>query len=189
LRTTGNRGKEIKAIGPVLSDDFQERGFFTISSSLADRSDRQRKEDHFDQTDRRGRCRTEKQDSMADERRRFRRFKMKYPTYAALGRDFEKVGRVKDISSEGLAFEYISDQGCAEETGQVEVFLLDENLNLYKFPCTVVYQKELERHERLRWYNGPIVTRKCGVKFGNIAADQRKMLENLMARQALELLQ
>jgi hypothetical protein len=126
---------------------------------------------------------------MADERRRFHRFKMKYPTYAALGRNFERVGRVKDISSDGLAFEYTSAKDVEEEAGQVDIFLLDENLDLNKLPCTVVYQKELERHEKLRWYNGPIVTRQCGVKFGNIAETQRKMLENLMARQTLALLQ
>ncbi len=48
---------------------------------------------------------------MISERRKYTRFLAEEDGYAALGANFTKVGKLKDISIGGLAFEYI---GCTE---------------------------------------------------------------------------
>ena len=44
------------------------------------------------------------------ERRLFERFDVKSPAYAAVGPEFERIGRIINISRSGLAFSYIKHQ-------------------------------------------------------------------------------
>ena len=119
---------------------------------------------------------------MANERRRFVRFQLKTPTYAALGHNFDKVGKVKDISVDGFAFEYISDQTSVGAMTQADLLLVDEDIHLSKVPCTVAYEHDLRKHDTLRRFGRPLVTRRCGVKFGNLEENQRKQLEYLITK-------
>jgi hypothetical protein len=122
---------------------------------------------------------------MANERRRFVRFQVKSPAYAALGHNFDKVGKIKDISVAGLAFEYISGQDSMGEMAQVDILLLDGEIHLSKLPCTVAYEHDVRKHDTLRRFGRPLVTKQCGVKFGNLAENQRTQLENLITRHTL----
>jgi c-di-GMP-binding flagellar brake protein YcgR len=122
---------------------------------------------------------------MGNERRRFVRFGVTSPTYAALGHNFDKVGKVKDISLGGFAFEYISDQDSVEEMTQVDILLLDEDIHLSKVPCTVAYEHDVKKHDALRRFGRPLVTKQCGVKFGSLAENQRTQLEHLITRHTL----
>ena len=122
---------------------------------------------------------------MANERRRFVRFQVTSPTYAALGHNFDKVGKVKDISVGGFAFEYISDQDSMEAMTHVDILLLDEDIHLSKLPCTVAYERDVRKHDTLRRFGRPLVTKQCGVKFGNLAENQRNQLEHLITRHTL----
>ena len=122
---------------------------------------------------------------MPNERRRFVRFQVKSAIYAALGHDFDKVGTVKDISVGGFAFEYISDQDSMEATTQADIILVDEDIHLSKIPCTVAYEHDLRKHDTLRRFGRPLVTKRCGVKFGNLEEDQRTQLEHLIAKHTI----
>jgi|PlaIllAssembly_1097288.scaffolds.fasta_scaffold802293_1 c-di-GMP-binding flagellar brake protein YcgR len=122
---------------------------------------------------------------MANERRRFVRFQVNSPTYAALGHDFDKVGKVKNISVGGFAFEYISDQDSMEATTQVDIVLVDDDVHLSKVPCTVAYDHDVRKHDALRRFGRPLVTKRCGVKFGTLAENQREQLENLITKHTL----
>ena len=122
---------------------------------------------------------------MANERRRFVRFQVKSAIYAALGHNFDKVGTVKDISVGGVAFEYVSDQDSMEAMTQVDILLVDENIHLSKLPCTVAYEDDVRKHGTLRRFGRPLVTKRCGVKFGNFEENQRTQLEHLITNYTL----
>ena len=122
---------------------------------------------------------------MANERRRFVRFQVKSAFYAALGHNFDKVGTVKDISVGGFGFEYLSDQESMEAMTQVDILLVDKNIHLSKLPCTVAYEHEVKKHDALRRFGRPLVTKRCGVKFGNFEENQRTQLEDLITNHTL----
>jgi c-di-GMP-binding flagellar brake protein YcgR len=117
---------------------------------------------------------------MTNERRRFVRFQVKSPTYAALGHNFDKAGKVKDISMGGFAFEYLGDQESMGGMTQVDIILLDGNIHLSKLPCAVVYERDLKKHEALGRSGRPLVTRQCGVKFRDLAENHRTHLEHFI---------
>ena len=105
--------------------------------------------------------------------------------YAALGHNFDKVGKVKDISVGGFAFEYISDRDSRGEMTEADIVLLDGEIHLSKVPCTVAYEHDLRKHDTLLRFGRPLVTKQCGIKFGNLGENQRTQLENLITRHTL----
>jgi len=79
---------------------------------------------------------------MAIEKRKYERVSPEGNAFAALGRRYAKVGRIKDISMGGLAFEYISAVGIDKDHSQVDIFLIGDVFHLYNLPCEVVYDIE-----------------------------------------------
>ena len=121
---------------------------------------------------------------MGSERRKLVRFRVHSPIYASLGENFDRVGKVKDISMRGIAFEYTSsDHDSMTETTQVDILSLDEDIHLSRVPCAVAYEYDLRKHDTLRQLGRFLVTRRCGVKFGDFTETQRAQFERLIARQ------
>ena len=76
---------------------------------------------------------------MTIERRKYIRFLAKKKNFAALRSGFDKVGRVLDLSINGLAFTYILEEDIIAETFQVDIFQSENGLYLSNIPCRVVY--------------------------------------------------
>ena len=88
--------------------------------------------------------------------------------YAALGRKYERVGKLIDLSLGGLAFEYITGVNSSLESSQINIFKVGEVFNLHNLPCRIVYDIPLppvrdgiEALKRSR-------NRRCGVIFDNL---------------------
>ena len=111
------------------------------------------------------------------EKRRQIRFLAEENAFAALGARFTKVGRVKNISTGGLAFEYITDGNGEESPSQLDVFVSGDDFHLPKVPCRVVYDIPSRRADRNRIFFQPFVTKQCGVEFEGLTEEKRVQLE------------
>jgi hypothetical protein len=73
------------------------------------------------------------------ERRKFTRFRVQDDAFAALQGNFSKVGKIYDISLDGLAFRYLSEKIQDETSTHVDIFLSSNGFHLSGIPCTVIY--------------------------------------------------
>ena len=73
------------------------------------------------------------------ERRKFTRYRTQDNAFAALRGDYSKIGKIYDISLNGLAFRYLAEQMPEEEFAYVDVFLSGNGFYLSGIPCTVIY--------------------------------------------------
>jgi hypothetical protein len=100
-------------------------------------------------------------------------------TFAALGGDYETVGKVDDISIKGLTLSYLCERkkdALINGFSVVDIFLSEDTFHLSKVPCKIVYDvkdpKSLKK-------NG-IVIRRCGLKFGKLDESQSNLLETFI---------
>ena len=106
------------------------------------------------------------------ERRKFTRFRAQDDAYAALRGNYSKVGKIRDISLNGLAFRYFAEKVCDETFNHVDIFLSSNGFHLSKVPCTVICD------EKECVYNLPsIVQYRCGLKFELFNEEQENQLE------------
>ncbi|MDY6951139.1 MAG: PilZ domain-containing protein [Thermodesulfobacteriota bacterium] len=106
------------------------------------------------------------------EKRRHVRLLVEDNAFAALGARFTKVGRVKNVSTGGLAFEYITDVHSDEKASQLDVFVSGQDFHLPKVLCKVVYDIPVERSDLNRIFFQPFVTKQCGVQFEPLPEDK-----------------
>ena len=106
------------------------------------------------------------------ERRRFTRFKVKDDAYAALRGNYTKVGKICDISLNGLAFNYLAEKIYDETLNLVDIFLSKNEFHLSGVPCTVVCDKEECA------YSSPVITQyRCCLKFERLNEEHSDKLE------------
>jgi hypothetical protein len=111
------------------------------------------------------------------EKRKYARFSPQGNAFAALGRRYAKVGRIKDISLGGLAFEYISEVDTDRDFSQIDIFLIGEVFHLYNLPCEVVY----DHPHPIRFKNFKSLkislNKRCGVQFEILPEDDMAQLK------------
>jgi hypothetical protein len=107
------------------------------------------------------------------ERRKFTRFRVQDDAFAALRGNFSKVGKIYDISLNGMAFRYLDKNTAEEKYSQVDIFLTNNGFHLIGVPCTIIYDVE-----ELKYFkNNEVVPHRCGVKFGSLKEEQQNNLE------------
>jgi hypothetical protein len=110
--------------------------------------------------------------------------KRKYPrlspngnAFAALGRRYARVGRIKNIALGGLAFDYISATGTDGDFSQIDIFLIGEVFHLYGINCEIIYDIQqpvpYKKIESIK----PSNTRRCGIKFVTLTEDDTTQLK------------
>lgn len=118
------------------------------------------------------------------DKRKYNRFLTQKDAFAALG--FSTVGKVKDISMGGLAFEYLnisenSDQlsshGDAFEPLQLTVFLSKNDFHLPNVLCKIIYDINAPVSDSSQKFITSLKSRLCGVKFGTLSEDIMAGLE------------
>jgi c-di-GMP-binding flagellar brake protein YcgR len=106
------------------------------------------------------------------ERRKFTRFRAQKNAYAALRGDDTKVGKIYDISLNGMAFRYLAEKACSETFSQVDIFLSDNGFHLSGVPCAIVCnEKECE------YISAKIIPYRCGLKFEKMNEKQQHKLD------------
>ncbi len=96
-------------------------------------------------------------------------------TVVAFWNNSINLGKLKDISKAGMAFEYITDEKPKKKNSQINIFLSGNKFHLSNLPCKIVYDI-LIRKEKYQ-SNKLLMTRRCGVKFKKPTTIQTKQLE------------
>lgn len=115
---------------------------------------------------------------MTIERRKYIRFVTKQKTFAALRSGFDKVGRVLDISINGLSFSYILEEAIRGEPFQVDIFQSENGLYISNIPCRVVYDIPNTKKR----YDSLIQPRRCGLCFGRLSERQHDNLKTFLGK-------
>ena len=112
--------------------------------------------------------------------RKYVRFLARGDSFAALRNGFEKVGKINDISVNGLGFSFLRRIPPVDFTGhhtQIDIFNSDsetENrFHLSKVPCRIVYEildASVDKGFLVRMS-------RCGLQFGDLTRSQLKKLE------------
>ena len=76
---------------------------------------------------------------MLVEKRKHPRFVPPQNTFAALGKEYTKVGKLMNISQGGLAFEYLAGENKKVNSFKIDIFLVGNVFHLYNVPCEIIY--------------------------------------------------
>ena len=124
---------------------------------------------------------------MGVERRKYVRFLAQDNTFAALRIGFKKVGKIDDISINGLAFSYLSETvgaGSDRHLTQVDIFTSGNNFHLPKVPCKIVY--DIQDSTSGKYID--LMTCRCGLKFNEPTKSQSEQLELFIKNHTTEIL-
>jgi len=94
----------------------------------------------------------------------------------ALRPEFVRLGKVVDISSSGLRFQYLIAENNQVEKGRValDMFIGSDGYYLPDIPCETVYERKLEQHgsDTLG-----LEQRQCGLRFRALNQEQTDKLQ------------
>ena len=109
------------------------------------------------------------------ERRKFTRFQAQDNAFAAIRGNFTKVGKIYNISLNGMAFRYLAEKTAKEihSHSQVDIFLTNNAFNLIGAPCSIIY----DVNESTYFKNNEIISHRCGIKFGSLKEEDKENLE------------
>lgn len=108
---------------------------------------------------------------MRTEQRKQERFIPNENAFAALGRKYTRVGKIKDISLGGLAFEYITEEEFNADLSEIDIFLVGTEFHLYKVPCKMIYNIEVHLPQINNKLSKTFTTKRCGVQFTKLSKD------------------
>jgi hypothetical protein len=118
---------------------------------------------------------------MESEQRKCKRLLMRDNVFAALRDGFRKVGKIDDISLDGLSFSYLKITGGTrphDREYQVDIFLPQSGFHLFNLPCRTVYEKtDATIVEGL-----PVKLARCGLHFGKLSEIQLSLLDFIITK-------
>jgi hypothetical protein len=121
---------------------------------------------------------------MNNERRESTRYQIKPNTIFVYSSNTLIQGWGKDICKEGMAFEYMTDDGC-ETKPEIELILTGDAFLFYLsgLPCKTIY--DLEVDENVEFNKKRHGLRRCGVKFEIVDPSMQEKLTLLLNSEAI----
>ena len=113
---------------------------------------------------------------IAWERRRQKRFKAAEGALAALVDQESRLGQIKDISIQGLSFQYIDSDEKIENAKELKIILGHQGLYLDKVPFKKISDFKIESEFSF----SRVKMRQIGLEFGKLTAEQRMKLERFI---------
>jgi hypothetical protein len=115
---------------------------------------------------------------MRSERRKYIRFIAQECAYAALGTQYNKIGKLQEISMGGLAFEYFdfANDSCSDNSW-VAIFLSCNEFHLSKLSCRLICDREIDLISSDLFIKPPYRKSKCALQFTDITENQKERLE------------
>ena len=115
---------------------------------------------------------------MISEKRKYIRSRVKDDAYAALGNHFTRVGKLKDISIDGLAFRYIGNtEDWVEDSSTIAIFDSENTFYLPNLACKLIYVSPLYVIKNIRYFKTAKSINRCGVQFTALTDYQLEKLE------------
>jgi len=118
------------------------------------------------------------------ERRKFRRFLAQDTAFAVFRPHFTKLGKIKNISGGGLAFEYIAYEGQKEDSSGIHIFISDGSFFLTNVPSKIIH--DIEITEEYPKFSNIVKKRLCGVQFGELTEEQAAQLDFFLKNHTTE---
>ncbi len=108
---------------------------------------------------------------METEQRKFIRLLPQDLTFAVIRPHFSNLGKVKDISRGGMAYEYIFNETQNTGDAEIDIFLSGDSFYLPRIPSKIIYDtKIVEKFQSVE-------TRRCGVQFRDLTEEQAAELD------------
>jgi hypothetical protein len=117
---------------------------------------------------------------MQTERRRHVRYIPQEKAFAALGEKYTKVGKIKNISLSGLAFEYVVSQENHGVGSKVDVFLTDDSFHIHNLPCFVVYDVGVSEFQADSRPEDMLTIRRCAVRFAARSDEHKSQIRSFL---------
>ena len=117
---------------------------------------------------------------MVVEKRKYYRFMVRPDTYAALGPQYTKVGKVRQISIGGLAFEYIcitENENIDQHSTKIALFLCENQFFLPNIPCRVISDLPNGTLDKDPMFDSIYTVNRCAVQYKNITEHQQRRLD------------
>lgn len=106
------------------------------------------------------------------ERRKLKRFQARHGVFVILRPSDTGLGRLIDISMDGLTLEYITTQEPKIQPTELEIFLTNSPFRLYEIPCkTITDVLTFQTNDR------SLSKRRRGIQFGELTPGQVAQLE------------
>jgi len=113
------------------------------------------------------------------DRRQAARYALKTDFYLAFWPGLDRVGKIKDVSRSGAAFEYpVYEEYEKLADVEVDIFTSEpSHFLLLHVPCRVVYDIGLDHCAQ-----NDVKTRRCGLKFDKLSPQHREKLKLLLGK-------
>ncbi|MGD9023088.1 MAG: PilZ domain-containing protein [Deltaproteobacteria bacterium] len=113
------------------------------------------------------------------DRRKHKRIRTQRAIFVALRPNYVKTGQVVDLSMAGLAFQYNADSEPPDTSSELDIVSADPDFYLSGMPFQIISDLEMDgvpfRSVRKR---------RCGLRFGDLTAEQVSNLEFLIENYA-----
>jgi hypothetical protein len=121
---------------------------------------------------------------MKNERREFVRYQIKPDTIFIYSNYSPVNGWVKDVCKEGMAFEYILNDGC-EPKPEIRLILTGDEVPFYlpDLFCKTIYDVEVDKNSRAS--KKRIGLHRCGVKYEKLDPEIQEKLADLLSNEAI----
>ena len=118
---------------------------------------------------------------MISEKRKHNRLRVKDDAYAAFGNHFTKVGKLKDISIDGLGFRYIDNtEDWVEDSSTIAIFDSESTFYLPGLACRLIYDRPLNVTNSIGYFKTVTRINRCGVQFTAITEYQLEKLKSFI---------
>ena len=115
------------------------------------------------------------------ERRANKRFQAPTGAFAVFGPDGTKVGRIIDISMNGLAFRHVDKKEPLSGLHELDLFMIDNDFHLNKIPFETRSDYDIVHEAPFSF----VTTRQTGLQFGELTPKQRSQLEHFIENHTL----
>ena len=120
-------------------------------------------------------------DKASDDRRKRKRLRVQDGVFVILSPSDAGVGRVIDISMDGLSFDYVTTQDPSGEPTELEIFVTDSAFRLYKIPCKTITDLKTFEIPQTRSHR-----RRVGIQFGDLTERQKSQMEYFIQKYTTE---
>jgi Tfp pilus assembly protein PilZ len=107
-------------------------------------------------------------------RRKLKRHRVRGSVYALFNKNSRIIGEVKEMNTKGLSVNYHFDEKFVPVSSKMDIINLDDNFRLPGMPYTRVTDLGITKK-----------TRRCGISFGNLTANQLSQLKLLITNCAI----
>ena len=105
------------------------------------------------------------------ERRKQKRFLAQHGAFVMFKPSDTGVGRLIDISMDGLTLDYISSKEPEVQPSELDIFVVNSSFRLHSIPCETITD-----FVTFTTYDGSLSKRRRGVQFGKLTENQEALL-------------